>query len=78
MYSHSQVGHSAGVVFLMRLRPRKSNSFVIKVVGALEMLFFLAADHAAVGLDFSVRIKRSLAITPRVVFELDVLCVNLD
>jgi hypothetical protein len=37
------------------------------------MFFFFAADDAAVELDFSVRIKRSLAITPRSVCELDVL-----
>jgi hypothetical protein len=37
------------------------------------VFFFLAIDYAAVRLDFSVRIERSLAITPRAVFELDVL-----
>jgi hypothetical protein len=37
------------------------------------MPFFLAADYAAVGLDFSVRIKGGLALTPRAVCELDVL-----
>ena len=45
--------------------------FVIKVVGSLEMPFFLAADYA-IGLDFSVRIKGGLALTPRAVCELDV------
>ncbi len=38
---------------------------VIKVVGSLEMPFFLAADYAAAGLDFSVRIKGGLALTPQ-------------
>ena len=37
------------------------------------MPFFLAADYAAVGLDFTVRIKGGLALTPRAVCELDVL-----
>ena len=35
------------------------------------MPFFLAADYAAVELDFSVRIKGGLALTPRAVCELD-------
>ncbi len=46
---------------------------VVKVVGALGVFFFLAPDDAAIGLDFAVRIKRSLAITPRAVCELEVL-----
>jgi len=37
------------------------------------MPFFLAPDYAAVGLDFSVRMKGGLALTPRAVCELDVL-----
>jgi hypothetical protein len=35
------------------------------------MPFFVTADYAAVGLDFSVRIKGSLAITPRAVCKLE-------
>jgi len=37
------------------------------------MPFFLAADYAAVGLDFSDRIKGGLVLTPGAVCELDVL-----
>jgi hypothetical protein len=36
------------------------------------MPFFFAADYAAVGLDFSVRIMGGLALTPRAGCELDV------
>jgi len=46
---------------------------VIEVVASLEMPFFLAADYAAVGLDFSDRIKGGLVLTPGAVCELDVL-----
>jgi hypothetical protein len=44
---------------------------VVKEVGAFGMIFFLAADDAPVGLDFSVRIKGSPAVTPRAILELD-------
>lgn len=37
------------------------------------MFFFLAADDAPVGLDFSVPIEGSPAVAPRPILELDVL-----
>jgi hypothetical protein len=46
---------------------------VIRVVGAFGMLFFLGTDEAAAGLDFSILIEGSLAVTQRAVCELDVL-----
>jgi hypothetical protein len=46
---------------------------MVKVVGALGVFFFFTPDDAAVGLDLGVRIKRSLAIAPRAVFDFDVL-----
>jgi hypothetical protein len=46
---------------------------LIKVVGAFGMFLFLFIDDATGGLDFSVRMKGSLAGTLRAVFELDVL-----
>jgi hypothetical protein len=46
---------------------------VVKVIGTLGMLFLLAADDAAVGLNFAVRIKGSLAVAPRTFCQLDVL-----
>jgi hypothetical protein len=46
---------------------------VVEVAGAFGMFFFLVADEAPVGLDFSVRIEGSPAVAPRPILELDVL-----
>ena len=62
-----QAAHSAGVVHPMHLRLREFNSSGDEGSRKPRDVLLPAAEDAAVGLDFSVRIKRSLAILPRAV-----------